>query len=148
MRFLFLVLLPVALLAQSNTWHAVTGQEVSSIRSPALVYCPDSNRFLLTMGNYTGRYSELMYTLGRGAWINFLPASSLYGVWADSLGDARGLGTCSADNFGGNPYFSFYAVQGYLRPNLNGISDPLAYNQFAYRPADRKIYYFIANRTL
>lgn len=146
MRILIL-LLALTAFSQSNTWTLAAGQEVGSIKSPALVYCPDSNRFILSMGNYTSRYSELMFTLARKAWINFLPSPSLYGVWADSLGDTRGAGTFSSDNFGGNPYFSFYAGAGYLRPNLNGISDPLAYNQFAYRPLDGKIYYFIANRT-
>jgi hypothetical protein len=146
---LTLVLFINLCLAQSNTWVKLPIPDVGVRYEGSLVYVPDSNRFLLTMGNFwqhdSNSYTEMMFNYSSGKWINFLPNDSLYGKWADSAGYARGLGLANFRNFGN--YFIFKKISGYLRPNLYQIDYPNAYYQSAYDPDDKKIYYYINNWT-
>lgn len=139
---------------QANTWVKVPGQ--STLRaSCALVYYPDSNRFLLTMGmhpNLNHTYDSIpydvqMFSIPQNRWINFLPAAELYGVWADSTGFTRGAGQVSAI---GTYYFGFkyvpYNGHSYLRPNISSMTMYTgAYNQYAYDSHAQKAYYYIWN---
>ena len=156
MRFftLSVALLCSLALSQANTWTLLNQGQTGGRTRGALVYHPDSGRFLLTIGvaNDSAAYSDLMYSDRNGKWINFFPADTLYGVWGDSTGRTRGQGRMGTSVFTViQYYFGFQAIpQGgttYLRPNLHHYREGAAFRQYAYNPLDGKTYYFVNNQT-
>jgi len=132
--------------AQSNTWSRMTPSVSTDVfykQWGALVYAPDSNRFLSTLGmhrnSYPARYGELALNLADRQWTNFLPHDSLIGKWALDTGVAFGNGAGFEDA-------EFKKVEGYLRPTLEGAAHK-AFYQYAYNPDDFSIYYYLYNRT-
>lgn len=123
-----------------NTWNALPAYGGALQRClSAMVYLPDSNRFLLSMGSTDGyaspRYSEQVLSLSDSTWKNFFPEGKL-GVWGGDTGPS------SAPGFNGS-YFTMTDVQGNTRPFLgNGTGSGKAYFQYAYDTDDGKIYYF------
>jgi hypothetical protein len=138
---------------QVNTWTKVADSVIGERNFGALVYLPQQQGFLLSMGYLDERnphaYSELLYSMAQNRWINFLPDASLYGVWADSTGMAYGNGTSSNSTFG-SYYFIFkeiaYGGTNYLRPSIHNHSSR-SYYQYAHNTDDGKIYYYMDNRT-
>lgn len=154
---IILCLLAFPLTAQTNQLTCITGSQLGQRWSGALVYCPDSNRFLLSMGSLTGSsgttqmpYGEMVFLPSQGRWINHLPDPALYGVWSDSTGFAYGSGLSSSGVFG-EPYFIFKVISGagksFLRPNLGNMPHPFIYEQYAYDPEGGKVYFFRKNWT-
>jgi hypothetical protein len=155
-QFSILLIAAVCLFSQANTWIPVPGAEIGERRNPAIVFLPDSNRFLVAMGacgtTASQHYAEQVFTFARGQWLNWLPDGILYGVWADSTGDARGNGLWSSALFGSyHVKFMNVSYNGtpYLRPsicdNING--DALAFQQYAYNPDDGKVYFYLSGVT-
>jgi hypothetical protein len=153
---LFLSLCFAALYSQSNVWTKITGNQIGVRWMPGIVYVPHQNEFVMTLGTVgqngenAGTYSVMTYADRYGKWINSLPDPALYGVWADSTGNARNLGSVGGGVFG-SPYWSWKEVmQGgvkYLRPNLGALNTSLAYGQYTYNPEDHKIYGYMGNST-
>lgn len=142
---------------QSNTWHWVTPQQVDIYgngnplsHGHALVYDPDSNRFIVSMGLHLSSacpYPVQMFAPQSGRWINHLPAPELYGIWADSTGNVKGA---AIQDYA---YFVFkrlaYNGKSYLIPVLT-YQEPgsKAYYSYALNSDDGKIYYYLDNRLI
>lgn len=140
------LLLAALLFGQPNVWTELPQNDSTRAGGrnwSSLVYSPDSNRFLSTLGWLAppSRYSELSLRFPDTRWINFLPHDSLYGEWGDSTGNAYGAGM----NF--DRPFGFKTVEGYLRPALY-YSTFKTFYQSAYNSDDQCIYYYIANMTI
>lgn len=147
------MLMAVLTAAQTNTWTVLTtGQTGGARTKPALVYSPDSNRFLFMLGgaNDSSAYSELMYNDRIGKWINFFPDDTLYGIWGDSTGQTRALGRMGQPVFS-SYYFIFknisYSGRTFLRPNLHNGRQSVAFQQYAYNPDEKKVYFYTFNMT-
>lgn len=148
-----IILILVSLLFSQNAWRKSPQNEIGKRIFPAIVYCPDSNRFILSMGvidDTVSPYAEMMYDPALGKWMNMLPEDSLYGVWADSTGNAYGRGAARYANFN-TYYFEFKDIieagGHYLRPYLRDASQSRSYYQYAYNGDDKKIYYYMNNFT-
>lgn len=130
---------------QVNQWRQITGMLGGVRHHTVFTFCPDSNRFLMTMGRMMGDstpYTEMMLNPVRNGWVNFLPHDTLYGKWVDSTGKMRMSGFPA-------PLFGFSRIEGYLRPFLgqNEGTGSQAYFQHAYASDNGKIYYYIQGRT-
>lgn len=144
------LLLPALLLAfipafaGTNTWTRITVRPADSLfrGGGALVYLPDSNRFLLSMGyQYPSKktpYSEQAFTFGDSLWKNLFPAGKLK-VWGDSTGPS--------DSCNWSPYFRVESRNGVVRPSLAHGTDGNAYFQYAYDSDRKKVYYYMQNQT-
>lgn len=152
-NLLLIALLACSLFSQKNTWQQTTGSLTGPRYNPGIAYVPAKDMFLMALGTQSqdtvGPYSEMAYLRTENRWHNYLPDSSLYGVWADSTGNAYGRGANTYSTMGA--YFIFKTVmeggKGYLRPGLLYWDNPCVHNQSAYNPDDGKIYYFIAHMT-
>lgn len=150
MRVPMVILLMSAFLlqAQVNTWHRRSLAPAESLFRSAgsLVYLPDSDRFLISMGflskTFRGSpspYSEQVLSLRDTIWKNFLPAGKL-GVWGDTVG--------LCDSVAYSPYFRIELHNGIVRPSLASSNAGKAYYQYAYDSHEKKVYYYIENNTV
>lgn len=134
------------LFSQANNWVQITGNQTGLRPYGTLVYLPDSNSFILSMGTFEQNanqpYTEMRFNWNTGQWINLLPNDSLYGKWANLTGNTFGKGIYK------EPYFGLYTIDGYLRPNLYPVRGPKAYYQYAYNSDDGRIYYYLNNKTI
>lgn len=136
--------------SQSNVWHWLTPPQVDiNSNGHALVYEPDSDRFIASMGqhvNGTGPYNVQMFSKRIGHWINHLPAAELYGVWADSTGNAKTAGITQGSMLGFITR-SYNSVT-YCLPTLsNGEPHSKAFYSYAYNTDDKKTYFYLDRKT-
>lgn len=150
--------------SEINRWQKVTSSTIGGWAFPALVYAPNTNEYIVSMGGqhpqYASVYQVQVFTDGLGKWINAFPHDSLYGSaavsntdeatagkWGDSTGTIYGYGMGQGGPVFGWPFY-FTKIKGYLRPNPNpdGYMSR-AYTQFCYNNDDGKIYYYIDNMT-
>ncbi|MBL8025849.1 MAG: hypothetical protein JNL74_05530, partial [Fibrobacteres bacterium] len=147
--FLFISIVTLSAISQTNTLsRIVMSNTVNGVNDRAIVFHPDSNRLLMMLGGIVNpsanSYDVQMFMPGAGRWINFLPDSALYGVWADSTGYSRGQGVIS----GGFSWATVYQNgKSYLRPMLQHNVQSHIYNQYAYDSDSQKIYFYMSNYT-
>jgi hypothetical protein len=136
---------------QANTWTQITGNDIGSWRYCGLLYAPNTNEYIVTMGNQNESgadcpFNVQVFTHTLGKWINALPHDTLYGKWADSTGYAFGNGRTGNQVFG-TYYWAIRTIEGYLRVNNGAFKTARAYQQFCYNSDDGKFYYYINNTT-
>lgn len=143
------LLTAVLCFSQVNTWVKLDNgiEDGAGHRNfGAMVYIPETDQFLLSMGwifdrNWMSseRYSTIALRLPDPRWINLLPHDSLYGSWADSTGYTYGFGNPLNETL-------FERVQGYLRPRVFSNAFK-SYYQYAYDSDDKCVYFYQSNRT-
>lgn len=141
---LLIALAAATVFPQNNAWTKVTGSQVGNRLYPLMVYQPDLDRFIVTLGGVAENYIVQSFAVTDGRWLNDLPHDTLYGKWADSTGPARGMGLPAAFPYG-SPFIN--RVDGYLRPLTTSYTARwgFVYNQGAYDSDDGKIYYYMTN---
>lgn len=156
--FVLIISLMSGLCAESNVWELLVPDQPQARYNGALVYHPDSSRFVLSLGHTADQrgtnslYEVVMLSGAMGAWTNLFPDGRLYGVWGDSNGAVYGNGRFGPDVFKKSTYyFGFETIAdsglAFLRPNLGWYYISEVFYQYAYVPEQQKVYYFIKDRT-
>ncbi|MBL8026831.1 MAG: hypothetical protein JNL74_10500 [Fibrobacteres bacterium] len=154
MKYLFLLIVSVISVfsSEDNVWKRMTDTQLGNRTSTALFCHPEENRIVLTLGmkssTDSGSYDEVGIRSGDKKWLNLFPDPALYTVWGDSFGNVRGNGNNTYAMFS-TSYFNFKGITGagktFLRPYLGGMSR--AHWLYAYNSDDKKVYYYVNDRT-
>jgi len=129
---------------EPNRWVRLEKAQVGPRSDPALVYDGAAKRFLLLGGGISWRkhtkprpYDDLALDLSAGLWENLYPPGKKWGPR---------VGLCNPPPFK-NERWGFGDREGNLRPNVATYRGVYYYNQHAYSPDHKRVFFFARGST-
>ncbi len=126
----------------ANEWVLISRGDVGPRISPAMVYVPETQEYVLVGGYIAHDVSDRPYdveslALAEGTWKNRFPLDK---DWGPEVGNSQAPGF-------DDERFAFQDSEGNVRPNWGVYPNIRTYGQYAYVPSQQSLVFYLWNHT-